>query len=86
MKRLVVAVAIALSTTPALAAFGAPYEEVEIDRLVSVFPEYNRGSLGEPERVLLAQMGGGSYTSAMESNEEGKSPWADDHNFIAPPQ
>jgi hypothetical protein len=40
MKRLAIAIAVALSSTPALAAGavrGAPYEQTEIDRLAPVF-------------------------------------------------
>ena len=106
MKRLAVAVAIALSATPALAQRGAPFEQTEIDRLVPVFPDYvaparttrpldgmppeqshlDLGALGMQEPVLIAQLGGGSYKSAAEPEEERKSVWANDHNFIAPPQ
>lgn len=72
MKRLTVAVAIALSTTPAFADVGAPFEQAQLDRRV----------LGTPERVVLAQLGGTPYKSGVESG----SPWAADHNFIAPAQ
>lgn len=72
MKRLVVAAAIALFTAPALADVGAPFEQTEFDR----------GTLGAPERVLVAQIGGMSYRS----DEGRESVWAADHNFIAPAQ
>lgn len=71
MKRLIVAVAIALSTAPAVA--GAPFEQTELDRALP--------SIGS-ERVLVAQMGGTSY----KSDEGNGSVWATDHNFIAPAQ
>ena len=72
MKRLIVAVAIALSTAPALADVGAPFEQTELDR----------GTLATPERVLVAQIGGMSY----KSDEGSDAVWATDHNFIAPAQ
>jgi hypothetical protein len=72
MKRLIAAVAIALSGVPAIAAVGAPFEQTQLDRTL----------LGAPERVLLAQMGSTSYQSGAES----ASPWTTDHNFIAPAQ
>jgi hypothetical protein len=99
MKRLIVAVALALSAAPALANVGAPFEQTELDRALPTVPEsitpyepissermpfeqsiLDRGHLGLPEPVLLASTGGTSY----KSGEESESPWASDHNFIAP--
>lgn len=77
MRKLLVAVTLALSAIPALAANGAPYEQNEIDRMLPQFAKTT-------ERVQLAQLGGGAYTSQAEDRTE--SPWANDHNFIAPPQ
>ncbi len=39
MKRLIVAVALALSTAPALADVGAPFEQNEFDRALPALPE-----------------------------------------------
>jgi hypothetical protein len=50
-----------------------PFEQSQLDR----------GSVGIPEQVLLAQIGGTSYKS---SDEESESAWSTDHNFIAPAQ
>jgi hypothetical protein len=72
MKRLIVAVGIAASMTPAVAEVGAPFEQTQLDRTI----------LGTPQRVLLAQMGSAAY----KSGEENGSPWTTDHNFIAPAQ
>jgi cytochrome c556 len=107
MKKLLVAVALALSAVPAFAANGAPYEQNEIDRMLPMLPErtgtqsatvsrermpFDQVEIDRAlpqfaettERVQLAQLGGGSYTSQAEESTE--SPWANDHNFIAPPQ
>ena len=102
MKRLIAAVAIALCTAPALANVGAPFEQTELDRALPAVPEnlaayepissdrmpfeqtqFDRGYLGTPDPVLVAQIGGMSYKSGTEESE---SVWANDHNFIAPPQ
>jgi hypothetical protein len=101
MKRFIVAVAFALSAAPALANVGAPFEQNELDRALPNVPEsvstyepiasdrmpfeqtqLDRAILGTPETVLLAAVGGMSY----KSDEGGESPWASDHNFIAPAQ
>lgn len=101
MKRLIVAVAVALSTAPALADVGAPFEQNELDRALPSVSEttaayerissdrmpfeqtqLDRGSIGSPEPVLVAQLGSMSY----KSDEDSESVWATDHNFIAPAQ
>ena len=104
MKRLVVAVALALSAAPALADTNAPFEQTELDRQLPSLPDnvavykgsgssragmpfeqtqFDRGDFATPEHVQVAQIGGTSYKSAQDS---GESPWAMDHNVIAPPQ
>jgi hypothetical protein len=99
MKRLIIAVAMALSAMPALANTNAPFEQNELDRQLPPLPDnvavyertgragmpfeqtqFDRGDLATPERVHVAQIGGASY----KSDESGESPWAMDHNFIAP--
>jgi hypothetical protein len=99
MKRLIIAVAIALSAAPALADTNGPFEQNELDRQLPALPDdvatyapsgragmpfeqtqFDRGDLATPGRVHVAQIGGGSY----KSDESGESPWAMDHNFIAP--
>ena len=80
MKKLLVAVALALSAIPAFAGNGAPYEQNEIERMLPMLPEFAETT----DRVQLAQLGGGSYKS--QAGESTESPWANDHNFIAPPQ
>lgn len=50
-------------------------ERFELDLL-------DRGALGLPEHVLLAQIGGLPY----KSDEGSESAWDGDHNLIAPPQ
>jgi hypothetical protein len=60
----------------------AAYESISSDRMPFEQSLLDRGAVGVPERVLLAQIGGMSY----KSGEESASPWADDHDFIAPAQ
>jgi hypothetical protein len=103
MKRLIVAVALALSAAPTLADVGAPFDQNELDRALPALPEnvaayepisrdrmpfdqtqLDRALPAPAERVQLAQIGGMSYKSVEET--ESGSPWATDHNFIAPAQ
>jgi hypothetical protein len=84
---------------PALADTVAPFEQTELDRALPAVQEnagayqripaermpfeqseLDRGVIGEPEKVLLASLGNTPYRSA----EGPESPWANDHNFIAP--
>jgi hypothetical protein len=100
MKRLIVAVALALSTAPALAEHrDAPFEQTELDRALPTVP----GSITayEPmssERMPFEQsmLDRGSLGlpepvllastggTSYKSGEETESVWANDHNFIAP--
>src|SRR3954468_18425238 len=103
MKRLIVAVALALSAAPALANTNAPFEQTELDRQLPALPDnvvvyepsgssrarmpfeqtqFDRGDFATPEHVQVAQIGNRSY----KSDESRESPWAMDHNFIAPAQ
>ena len=107
MKKLLVALALALSAVPAFADNGAPYDQNEIDRMLPMLPErtvtetvpvsrdrmpFDQVEIDRalpvlaetPERVQLAQLGGGSYKSQAEESSE--SPWANDYHFIAPAQ
>ena len=78
MKRLITAVSFAVLAVPAFAAErGAPFEQTELDRVLPEVP-------GGGERVMVASIGDTVYVSAEES--DGASPWASDHNFIAPAQ
>jgi hypothetical protein len=52
------------------AADDMPFEQTQLDR----------GAIGESERVQLAQIGNASY----KSDEGSESPFANDHNFVAP--
>ena len=65
--------------TEAIAPQASAYES---DRMPFEQTMLDRGAVGIPERVQLAQLGGLSYKSADDS----ESPFAADHNFIAPPQ
>jgi hypothetical protein len=102
MKRLIVAVAIALSTAPALADVGAPFDQNELDRALPALSE--NVTTYEPvssERMPFeqSQLDRGSVgipeqvrlaqiggTSYKSSDEESESAWSTDHNFIAPAQ
>ncbi len=101
MKHLIAAVALAVSATTALAEVGAPFEQNELDRMLPTVPDnqasyraipasslpfeqtqFDRGDSASPESVKLAQIGNASY----KSDEGSESVWANDHNFVAPPQ
>ena len=101
MKRLILAASIAISTAafadsgkpfeqteldralpqiefaapaPYVAGSNAPYEQVAIDRALPNLPE---------KATQYAEVDRGSRVDA--SSETTESPWAKDHNFIAPP-
>ena len=101
MKRLILAASIAMSTAafadngkpfeqteldralpqiefaapaPYVAGSNAPYEELAIDRALPNLPE---------KVMQYAEVDRGSRVDA--SSETTESPWAKDHNFIAPP-
>ena len=100
MKRLILAASIAISTAafaddgkpfeqteldralpqidfapvaPYVAASNAPYEELVIDRMLPNLPE---------KATQYAEADRGTRVDA--SSEAAESPWAKDHNFIAP--
>lgn len=58
----------------------AAYESIFSDGLPFEQSLLDRRAVGLPEPVLLAQTGGTSY----KSDEESESPFANDHNFMAP--
>ena len=101
MKRIIVAVAFALSTVPALADVGAPFEQNELDRALPALTE--SVAAYEPissERMPFeqTQLDRGSLGMpepvlvaqiggrSYKSDEGSESAWANDHNFIAPAQ
>ena len=59
---------------PYVVGSNAPHEELVIDRMLPKLPE---------QAVRYAEVDGGSRVDA--SSESTESPWAKDHNFIAPP-
>lgn len=76
MKRIIAAVSFAVLAIPALAQTGKPYEQLDVDRAL---PDIR------VERSQLAAAG------ATRSDREitvvdTRSPFATDHNFIAPAQ
>ena len=72
MKRLILAASIAFSTA-AFADNGKPFEQTELDRALPNLPE---------KATQYAKADGGTRVDA--SSEATESPWAKDHNFIAP--
>jgi hypothetical protein len=98
MKRLIVAVALALSTAPALADTGAPFEQNELDRALPTVPEtfgtYERMSsermpfeqteLDRGELATHEPVRLASIGGSYKSEEGGESPWMSDPSFIAP--
>jgi hypothetical protein len=100
MKRLVVAVALALSTAPALAEHrDTPFEQNELDRALPALPA--GAAPHEPipsERMPFEQsmldrghvglpepvLLASTGGTSYKSGEESESPWASDHNFISP--
>jgi hypothetical protein len=100
MKRLIVAVAIALST-PSFAAVGSPFEQNELDRALPSLPESITAY--EPvasERMPFeqTQLDRGALgeservqlaqigNTSYTSAEDSESAGVNDNNFIAPPQ
>jgi hypothetical protein len=100
MKRLTLAVSIAISTA-AFADSGRPFEQTELDRALPQIEfaapaPYVAGSNAPYEQVAIdralpnlpekatqyAEVDGGTRVDA--SSETTESPWAKDHNFIAP--
>lgn len=80
MKRIIAAVSFALLASPAFALdIGKPFEQLDIDR-----------ALPNISDNLPAFAAAGASTRsdseiATQRNDAG-SPWANDHNFVAPPQ
>ena len=75
MKRLIAAVSFAVLSTPALAQNAKPFEQLDLDRAL-------------PNAIVASS---GETRSDMEISTEATevrtaSPWANDHNFIAPAQ
>jgi hypothetical protein len=59
-----------------------PYEQSQVDR-----GDNRQPARTQPERVQVVQVGNASYKSGDASDEApARSPWANDHNFIAPAQ
>lgn len=73
MKRLILAASIALSAA-AFADSGKPFQQLDLDRALPNLPE---------QALQYAEVDRGSRVDA--SSETTESPWAKDHNFIAPP-
>jgi hypothetical protein len=79
MKRILVAVSFAVLAVPALAAeHGRPFEQTQLDRVLP--------SLGQ-DKLYVAEMAGDIRSDRSISTDMGaESPFANDHNFVSPPQ
>lgn len=83
MKRIIAAVSFAILAIPAIGAeTGAPFEQNQLDR---------DPLLGYRSTVLVAAAGGksvsdASFATSTDSDASTDAVWANDHNFIAPPQ
>jgi hypothetical protein len=78
MKCLIVAVSFVAVAVPALADTGAPFEQTQLDRML---PELE----GQPVRYAMSADGVISDRS-IATDRDSNGVWANDHNFIAPPQ
>ena len=99
MKRLIVAVAVALSATNVLADVGAPFEQNELDRVLpSVMDNIAAYGRISPESMPFeqTQLDRGHLATpervqlaqvggaSYKSDEGSESVWASDYNFVAP--
>ena len=85
MKRLIAAVSLAVAAGPALSVeFGKPYEQLDVDRALPNVPE----RVVQGERTQYAASAGETRTDAVDRVEAvpARSPFASQHDFIAPPQ
>ncbi len=78
MKRLIAAVSFVAFAVPALADTGMPFEQNQLDRAL---PELD----GQPLRYAMSTDGVISDRS-IASDRDSNGVWANDHNFVAPPQ
>jgi hypothetical protein len=81
MKRFIAAVSFSVIAVPAFAG-GLPYEQNLVDRALPNI---------EPRRTRVAEFKGDTRSdveiaSESAAKETVESPWANDHNFIAPAQ
>ena len=101
MKRLIAAVALAVSATSAIAEVGAPFEQNELDRMLPSLPDNVASYSSIPASSLpfeQTQFDRGQLaspesvqlaqigTASYKSDEGSESVWAKDHNFVAPAQ
>ena len=79
MKRIIAAVSLAVLAAPVFAAeVSAPFEQNQLDRML---PEME----GQPVRYAMSTDGVISDRS-IASDRDSNGVWANDHNFVAPPQ
>ncbi len=94
MKHTLLALALAVAASPALALeAGPPFEQAQLDRMLPDLPAVqNLVNRGMPVRQAAADAYGttridaGSDMKMPEMPKAAESPWANDFNFIAPPQ
>jgi hypothetical protein len=88
MKQRIIAIALAVAASPALALeAGPPFEQTQLDRVLPDVPAVqNLVNRGMPVRQAAADAYGTTRVDAGADMKMPESPWANDFNFIAPPQ
>jgi hypothetical protein len=101
MKRLIAAVALAVSAGAVMAETGAPFEQNELDRMLPSLPDNVASYSAIPASSLpfeQTQFDRGDSASpesvklaqvgaaSYKSDEGSESVWANDHNFVSPAQ
>ena len=88
MKRTVIAVALAVFAAPALALeVGLPYEQLNVDRqLPDIQISQDRQVKHYAEAANADTRTDAAAGASADAEAPAESPWADDPNFIAPPQ
>lgn len=76
MKRIIVAVSFAVLAAPAFAAeVTLPYEQSQVDR-----------RLPDVRDPVVSERASAGASVVTTGTDRASGPWADDYNFIAPPQ
>lgn len=76
MKRIIAAVAFAVLAAPVVAAeVTAPYDQLQVDR-----------QLPDVRDPVVSERASAGASVVTTGSDRASGPWANDHNFIAPPQ
>jgi hypothetical protein len=82
MKRLIAAVSFAVLSTPALAQNTKPFEQLDLDRALPHVAERSVNAIVASSGETRSDV----EISTEATEVRAASPWANDHNFIAPAQ